>query len=172
MPLSPSSLDTTSAVRGVVRRLAALLAPPVQMTTTDWARERRRLSVKSSARPGKYNPDLTPWVRGMHEALDDPTVTKVVAMKSAQVAWTDGVLLNYIGKRIDVDPCPMIVMFAKLFMGALAQSFNLQVAFLFPIAMFYIAGIVAGFVAKHSKRQASEDATAYPPTGPIASIND
>lgn len=69
--------------------------------------------MKSSARPGKYNPDLTPWVRGMHEALDDPTVTKVVAMKSAQVAWTDGVLLNYIGKRIDVDPCPMIVMFAK-----------------------------------------------------------
>ena len=29
MPLSPSSLDTTSAVRGVVRRLAALLAPPM-----------------------------------------------------------------------------------------------------------------------------------------------
>jgi predicted MFS family arabinose efflux permease len=66
----------------------------------------------------------------------------------------------------------LIVMFAKLYMGALAQSFNLQVAFLFPIAMFYIAGIVAGFVAKHSKRQVNEDATAYPPTGPIASIDD
>lgn len=34
-------------------------------------------------------------------------------MKGAQVAWTDGVLNNYIGKRIDLDPCPMIVMFAK-----------------------------------------------------------
>jgi phage terminase large subunit GpA-like protein len=49
----------------------------------------------------------------MHEALDDASVTKVVAMKSAQIAWTDGVLNNYIGKRIDIDPCPMIVMFAK-----------------------------------------------------------
>ena len=49
----------------------------------------------------------------MHEALDDPAVTKIVAMKSAQVAWTDGVLLNYIGKRIDCDPAPIIVMFAK-----------------------------------------------------------
>ena len=49
----------------------------------------------------------------MHEALDDPTVMKVVAMKSAQIAWTDGVLNNYIGKRIDIDPCPMIIMFAK-----------------------------------------------------------
>ena len=37
----------------------------------------------------------------------------MVAQKSAQVAWTDGVLLNYIGRRIDIDPCPMIVMFAK-----------------------------------------------------------
>jgi phage terminase large subunit GpA-like protein len=49
----------------------------------------------------------------MHEALDNPEVTKVVAMKSAQVAWTDGVLNNYLGRRIATDPCPIIVMFAK-----------------------------------------------------------
>lgn len=52
-------------------------------------------------------------MHGIHDALDDPLVTKVVAMKSAQVAWTDGVLNNYIGRRIDIDPCPMIIMFAK-----------------------------------------------------------
>ena len=71
------------------------------------------MSAKASARPGRYNPDLTPWVAGILDALDDPTVVEVVAMKSAQVAWTDGVLNNYIGRRIDIDPCPMIVMFAK-----------------------------------------------------------
>lgn len=71
------------------------------------------MSAKASARPGRYNPDLTPWVEGILDALDDPTVTEVVAMKSAQVAWTDGVLNNYIGRRIDIDPCPIIVMFAK-----------------------------------------------------------
>jgi len=52
-------------------------------------------------------------VAGIHEALDDPHIPKVVCMKSAQVAWTDGVLLNYIARRIHTDPCPMIVMFAK-----------------------------------------------------------
>jgi phage terminase large subunit GpA-like protein len=83
------------------------------MTTTEWARAHRRLSPKSTARPGRYNPDLTPWVFGMHEALDDPAVWKVVCRKSAQVAWTDGVLLNYIGRKIDIEPCPMIIMFAK-----------------------------------------------------------
>lgn len=49
----------------------------------------------------------------MHEALDSKLVYKVVCIKSAQVAWTEGVLMNYIAKRIDVDPCPMIGMFAK-----------------------------------------------------------
>jgi len=71
------------------------------------------MSSKASARPGRYNPDLTPWVFGIHEALDDPTVTKVVGMKSAQAAWTDGVLNNFVGKNIHISPCPMIIMFAK-----------------------------------------------------------
>ncbi|WP_192878420.1 phage terminase large subunit family protein [Parvibium lacunae] len=101
--------------------MAAQLAPSEQISTTEWSRRYRRLSAKASARPGRYNPDLTPWVAGMHAALDDPTVSKVVAMKSAQVAWTDGVLMNYLGKRIDIDPCPMIVMFAK---DQAAKQFN------------------------------------------------
>ncbi|WP_446326698.1 phage terminase large subunit family protein [Burkholderia pseudomallei] len=66
------------------------------------------MSAKATASPGRYNPNITPWVFGMHAALDDPRVQKVVCMKSAQVAWTDGVLLNYIGRRIDVDPCLLI----------------------------------------------------------------
>lgn len=79
------------------------------------------LSPKATAKPGRYNPDLTPWVPGMHMALDDPAIMEVVCMKSAQVAWTDGVLLNYIGKRIDIAPCPIIIMFPKE--GA-AKEFN------------------------------------------------
>lgn len=91
----------------------ATLVPPEKLTTTEWARRHRGLSSKASAKPGRYNPDITPWVAGIHEALDDPTVFKVVAQKSSQIAWTDGVLNNYLGKRIDIDPCPIIVMFSK-----------------------------------------------------------
>jgi phage terminase large subunit GpA-like protein len=83
------------------------------MTTEAWARKYRRLSAQSTALPGRYNPDLTPWVKYMMAALDDPAVHTVVCMKSAQVAWTDGVINNFIGKHIDIDPCPMIVMFPK-----------------------------------------------------------
>lgn len=79
------------------------------------------MSSKASAKPGIYNPNITPWVVGIHEALDDPKIFKIVCRKSAQVAWTDGVLLNYIGRRVDIDPVPMIVMFAKT---EAAKQFN------------------------------------------------
>lgn len=71
--------------------------------------------------PGVYDASITPWVRGMHQALDDRKVTKIIAMKSAQVAWTDGVLLNYMGRRVHQDPCSMIVMFPK---AEAAKTFN------------------------------------------------
>lgn len=63
--------------------------------------------------PGKYSTDLTPWVPGMLDALDDPTVKEVVCRKSAQVAWTDGVWNNYLGRRIHNDPCPIVLLFPK-----------------------------------------------------------
>lgn len=100
-----------------------MLRPPEKIATTEWACKHRRLSAMGSATPGRCNPNITPWVFGMHEALDDPTVQKVVCMKSAQVAWRDGVLLNYIGKRIDVAPCPMAVVFPK---EKTAKKFNLE----------------------------------------------
>ena len=101
--------------------MAAALRPSPRVGTTEWAKRNRYLSPKSSAMPGRWDVTVTPWVAGMHDALDDPAVVKVVARKSAQVAWTDGVLLNYIAKRICVDPCPMIVMFAK---EQAAKEFN------------------------------------------------
>lgn len=87
--------------------------PPPKLTTTEWANRYRYLAAESSALPGKYDVKLTPWVPGMHDALDDPSVYKVVCMKSAQVAWTDGVINNWIGRIIDIDPSPVIGLFAK-----------------------------------------------------------
>lgn len=109
------------AVQALIARLCKVASPPEQIGLTDWARERRKLSSKSSAIPGSYNPDLTPWIEGIHSAIDDPAVRKIAAQKSAQIAWTDGVILNYIAKKIDVDPSPMIVMFAK---EKAAKEFN------------------------------------------------
>ena len=97
----------------MLMRVASAWLPPPKLTTTDWANRYRYLAPESSALPGKYSTTLTPWVIGMHAALDDAEIYKVVCMKAAQVAWTDGVLNNWIGRCIDLDPSPMIGLFSK-----------------------------------------------------------
>lgn len=40
-------------------------------------------------------------------------MTEIVGRKSAQVAWTSGVLGNALGKWIDLDPSPILILFPK-----------------------------------------------------------
>jgi phage terminase large subunit GpA-like protein len=89
------------------------LQPEVRTSTAAWAEEFRRLSRSMAGAGGGFRLERTPYLREILAALDDPAVRKVVAMKSAQVGWTDGVVLNYLGHRIHRAPCPMVVMFPK-----------------------------------------------------------
>lgn len=114
-------MNSSLAIANLLKILGEEVRPPIRISTTAWAETYRFLSPKSTALPGKYVAETTPWVRGIHEALDDPKIYKVVAQKSAQVAWTDGVLLNYIGHRIHLEPCPIIIMFDK---EGSAKKFN------------------------------------------------
>lgn len=100
----------TKALRGACRKWA----PPPRMSIIDWAEKYRWLSTEEAARPGKYRFEVTPhltWPGGPLEALDDPAVSEIVGRKSAQVAWTSGVLGNALGKWIDIDPSPILILF-------------------------------------------------------------
>lgn len=105
-------IDAT--VGAVTERARLAWAPPSKTGITEWANRYRYLSAESADLSGKYSTDLTPWIPGMHDALDDPTIWKVVCMKSAQIAWTDGVINNWLGRIIDIDPSPVIGLFAKV----------------------------------------------------------
>jgi phage terminase large subunit GpA-like protein len=89
------------------------MRPEAQISTVLWAETFRRLSRTMAGSGGEFRVDRTPYLRAILAAIDDPAVRKVVCMKSSQVGWTDGVLLNYIGRRIHRAPCPMVVMFPK-----------------------------------------------------------
>ncbi len=91
----------------------AKFLPPEKISSTDWANKHRYIAQESSAWSGKYSTDLTPWVPGILDALDDPAVKKLVCRKSSQVAWTDGAWNNYLGRRIHNDPCPIVLLFPK-----------------------------------------------------------
>lgn len=113
-PTIRRKLSRTSAQ--AIRRVRRKWAPPPRMTIIAWAAKYRWLAPEEAARPGKYRFDVTPhltWPGGPLEALDDPTVHEICCRKSAQVAWTSGVLGNALGKWIDIDPSPILVLFPK-----------------------------------------------------------
>ena len=64
----------------------------------------------------------------------------------------------------------LAVIIAKIFMGALAQGIGLVLAFIFPVTMMFIAGFLAGRVAKNSKRKEAVE-NAFPLTGPITVVD-
>lgn len=63
--------------------------------------------------PGKFRFDITPYLRPILDACADPLIRRVVCRKSAQIGWTDGVVLNLVGYRIDSNPSRILVLFPR-----------------------------------------------------------
>jgi phage terminase large subunit GpA-like protein len=91
------------------------------MTMTEWADEKRILSKKTSAEPGRWKTSKAPYQRDIMNAISDLSVQKVVVMSAAQIGKTDGFILNPIGYFMDYDPSPIMVMQPNLQMG---ESFS------------------------------------------------
>lgn len=105
-----------TTVKRALRMAVSRWALPPRMNALEWARKYRYLSSIEADRAGKYDPEVTPylcWPGNPLEALDDPTVIEVCCQKSAQVAWTSGVLGNILCKWIDLDPSPILGLFPK-----------------------------------------------------------
>jgi len=88
--------------------------PKQNLPMSIWADRTRWLSSKGSARPGRWNTDLTPHLREIMDVLSDNSpVRKVVIKKPAQSGGTE-VGLNWIGYVIDHAPAPMLVVLPTL----------------------------------------------------------
>lgn len=89
------------------------LAPDPLMTVTQWADERRFLSSKGAAEPGKYTSKRTPFMRAIMDALSPSHwAMKVVFAKSAQVGATE-CGINWIGHVMDIAPGPFLAVQAN-----------------------------------------------------------
>ncbi|HEX8693419.1 MAG TPA: terminase gpA endonuclease subunit [Longimicrobium sp.] len=102
-----------SAILNWRRRFTATVReafrPKPRFSATEWAEKNRKLSVLNSSEPGRYRMRRTPYFREVLDAVSDPTVQRVVVMKSARVGYTQGVLENAIGYHIDQDPCSVLM---------------------------------------------------------------
>lgn len=65
----------------------------------------------------------------------------------------------------------VVMILAKILMGGLAQGIGLELAYIFPITMMFIAGVLAGQVAKQAKRKEAIE-NAFPPTGPLSIVDE
>ena len=91
-------------------RIFAVLAPPPNMTISQWADKYRRLSSESSAEPGRWRTSKAPYQREIMDAVCDMRIQKVVIMSAAQIGKTDALILNPIGYYMHYDPSPIMVM--------------------------------------------------------------
>lgn len=86
----------------VLRNWAAGLAPDAIVSSRDWIAN--NLVVADGPRAGQlFDFNLTPYLVGILEALDDEAVNVVVVRKSAQVAFTT-VAIGWVCANIDIAP--------------------------------------------------------------------
>lgn len=109
------------ATINLFKKIFATLKPPPNISLSEWADKYRYLSAKSSAEPGKWSTDRTPYLREVMNAITDLQTEKVVFMSCAQVGKTDGLILNTIGYFIHYDPAAIIAMQPTV---KLAESFS------------------------------------------------
>ena len=88
--------------------MRARLRPPVRMTVSEWADRYRILSPESSPEPGPWRTSRVPYLREIMDTLGDPLVRRVCWVAASQVGKTE-VVNNYVGRSIDQNPGPILV---------------------------------------------------------------
>lgn len=87
----------------VVAKVMQGMVPPNDITVTQWAEAKRRLSTESSAEPGQWRTERTPYLREVMNSFTDPKVRRIVMVAASQVGKSE-FLNNAIGYIIDEDP--------------------------------------------------------------------
>lgn len=101
--------DLARAAALLADLIADYLAPPPDITVTQWAERHRILSAKDSAEPGPYRVSRTPFALEPQDALSPYSpVEEVVLMWGAQTSKTT-VGGNWVGSVIDLRPGPMMI---------------------------------------------------------------
>ena len=113
MPVKRKTLE-------LFKRVADVLAPPPILKISEWADCYRRLSAESSAEPGRWSTDRTPFQREIMDCVTETNVEDIVIMSSSQVGKTE-IILNIVAYFVDYDPSPMIVVQPT---DTLAQAFS------------------------------------------------
>jgi len=90
-------------LNAAVERIISGMRPPENLTVSQWADKKRRLSPESSAEPGPWRTYRTPYLKEPMDAFTDPKVKHIVLVAASQVGKSE-LENNIIGYIIDEDP--------------------------------------------------------------------
>lgn len=90
-----------------------ILRPPEKLTVSEWADRNRVLDSKTSAEPGPWSTDRTPYMRGIMDAFTHPRVEELIFCKPTQVGGTE-CMNNMFGYVVAQDPGPSLVVYPQL----------------------------------------------------------
>jgi phage terminase large subunit GpA-like protein len=93
----------------IARGWAEGLRPEPRITVSEWADAHRRLPQQSSAEPGPWRTERTPYLREILDALSaNSPVLEVVMQFAAQIGKSE-TLLNHLGYIVDHAPGPTLL---------------------------------------------------------------
>lgn len=96
-----------ASVDAIATSALAVLAPPPDLTVSEWSDKYRRLSAESSAMPGIYRTSMTEYMRQPMDMVGKVGVRRITCQFSAQVAKST-FIENVIGYLMHYDPCPIL----------------------------------------------------------------
>lgn len=105
-----------------IREALQHLRPPEDMTVSEWAERYRMLDSRTSAEPGPWNNDRTPYLRGIMDEFTNYETEEIIFIKPTQVGGTE-CLLNMLGYIISQDPAPTEVVYPT---DTMAESISMQ----------------------------------------------
>lgn len=109
LPAETFDLDAARARarEHVASLLRGRMKPPPSLSVSEWA-DLHRYLPGTSAEPGRWRTDRTPYLREIMDCFSDPLVERVVFMKAAQIGGSEA-LNNVLGYFIDQDPAPILL---------------------------------------------------------------
>lgn len=107
--MSQRSRSREKTKRLFKRIIQSVLRPPENLTVSQWA-ERFRILDGASNLKGRWSNDITPYLKGIMDALNDPDIRKIFFCKAAQIGGTEA-LINMLCYIIHQAPAPTMIVY-------------------------------------------------------------
>jgi len=108
-----------------ISKALEILKPPELLTVTQWADKYRVLDPKTSAEPGQWKTNRTPYLQGIMDAFNDPDIEEIIFCKPTQVGGTE-CLQNIIAYIIAQDPSSSLIVYPTLELAESVSKNRLQ----------------------------------------------